>query len=189
MLVLLRDTARRKHGQWRHPAQDSPREHLLPYHRIIGAGAPRRNPYRRTTLAQTRPILTVNFNPAITTPTKLMRAGVTPQKITMSTRGSGPLPFTQTLLRTPGTRADFGRMTGYAEVIPTNSISIYHYLSGFADQSARNQREPTGRTQTIHWNMGNSSAHRLGDRKLLRLDMQSDVSSAFSKRATGKNDV
>lgn len=64
MLVLLRDTTRRKQGNGA-SGKDSPREHLLPYRRIIGAGAPGRNPYLRTTLARTRPILTMNLNPAI----------------------------------------------------------------------------------------------------------------------------
>src|SRR5260221_10091270 len=101
MLVLLRDTARRKHGNGA-SGKDSPREHLPPYRRIIGAGAPRRNPYRRTTVAQTCPILTVNFNPAITTPTKLMRAGVTPQRITTSNAMFWSTTTYATLLQIPG---------------------------------------------------------------------------------------
>src|SRR2546421_4981959 len=55
MLVLLRDTASRKHGNGA-SGKDSRREHLPSYRRIIGAGAPRRNPYRGTTVARTRPI-------------------------------------------------------------------------------------------------------------------------------------
>src|SRR6267154_6154554 len=106
MLVLLRDTARREQGNGA-SGKDSRREHLPPYRRIIGAGAPRRNPYRRTTVVQTRPILTVNFNPAITTQTQLMRAGVTPQKITTSTARFWSTTIYATFLRTPGTRAGF----------------------------------------------------------------------------------
>src|SRR5438309_12101674 len=82
MIVLLRDTARREQGNGA-SGKDSPREHLLPYSRIIGGGGPGRNPYHRTTLARTRPILAVNFNPAITTPTKLMRAGIVIEQPTL----------------------------------------------------------------------------------------------------------
>ena len=64
MLVLLAATTRRKQGNGA-SGKDSPREHLLPYRRIIGTGAPGGNRYRRTTLARTRPILTTKLDPAI----------------------------------------------------------------------------------------------------------------------------
>src|SRR5258706_14542584 len=60
MLALLPDSTRRKQGNST-SGKDSPREHLLPYRRIIGTGASGGNPYRRTTLARTRPILTTNL--------------------------------------------------------------------------------------------------------------------------------
>src|SRR6267154_1656069 len=117
MLVLLRDTASHKQGNSA-SGKDSRGEHLPPYPWIIGAGAPRRNPYRRTTVAQTRPILTVNFNPAITTPTKLMRAGVTPQRITTGTAMFWSTTTYATLLRTPGTRAGFRSHDGQLGLRP-----------------------------------------------------------------------
>src|SRR6267154_4230312 len=117
MLMLLRDTARRKQGNGA-SGNDSRREHLPPLPLDYRRGSAETESLSQDDRSANSSDPDGELNPAITTPTKLMRAGVTPQRITTSTAIFWSTTTYATLLRTPGTRAGFRSHDGQLGLRP-----------------------------------------------------------------------
>src|SRR6266436_6270031 len=106
MLMLLRDTARRKQGNGA-SGKDSRREHLPPLPLDYRRGSAETESLSQDDRSANSSDPDGELQPSDHTPTKLMGAGVTLQRMSTSTAMFWSTIAYATLLRTPGTRAGF----------------------------------------------------------------------------------